>query len=353
MHSDAGTRHRWKPRCISFSGGGVKSIGQMGVMIRLMEEDLLSDVREWYGTSGGSIAAIVGALGVSIGWLRTCVEYFDTHPMLDIQEHLILRFMSEWGVDSGNHLTEYIGKFMDTWEPGSSTWTFAQLSDARPGIFLGIPSVNLSTGEYVLFSVNTHPHMKLVDAVRASSSIPLFYKPWKDADDHIYCDGALHEHYPWICIPKEKHDSTLLIACHNNQVFSPISAPIHTLSEYLSRIFYYFCHTHLYGNEKPRHRIIINSERLGTLDFFQQKEDRLSIIQDGIAAADVWITQHSAQETSESHPSSDLPGTVSSDPMTGPTRAWDSPQSQIPQPPLAHPPDLQSASPPISRRWSL
>ena len=324
-------------------------------MIRLMEEDILSDVCEWYGTSGGSISAIVGALGVSIGWLRTCVEYFDTYPMLDIQEHLILRFMSEWGVDSGIHLTEYIGKFMDTWEPGSSAWTFAQLSEARPGVFLGIPSVNLSTGEYVLFSVKTHPHMRLLDAVRASSSIPLFYKPWRDEDvhNHVYCDGALHEHYPWICIPKEKHDSTLLIACHTNQVFSPISAPIHTLSEYLSRIFYYFCHTHLYGNEKPRHRIIINSERLGTLDFFQQKEDRISVIQDGIHAANAWIMQHSSPETSESHPSSSPPGTLSSDHPPVPNTEWDIPQSQIPQPHPAHSLDLQSASPPISRRWSL
>jgi len=347
MHSN------WLPRCISFSGGGVRTIGQLGVLIRLMEENIISEVRAWYGTSGGSVSAIAGALGVSIGWLRTCVEYFDTRPMLDIQEDLIARFMTEWGVDSGNKYTEYIGKFMDTWEPGSSTWTFSQLSEARPGIFLGIPAVNLTTGEYVLFSSKTHPHMRLLDAVRASSSIPMFFTPWKDEKGDIYCDGGAKEYFPWSCIPRELHDSTLLIACHEHQISSSINAPINTLSEYISRIFYFICHHHRSQMEIPKHRIIINDVRLDFMDFFQQRDERLSLVQSGIDAATSWITQHSSEEIAETHPSSSAPDTLPSGPKTEPNTALGILRSRNPLQPQARSLDLQIASPPISRRWSL
>jgi predicted acylesterase/phospholipase RssA len=318
-----------------------------------MEENILSDVREWYGTSGGSVSAIAGALGVSIGWLRTCVEYFDTYPMIDIQEDLVARFMTEWGVDSGNKYTEYIGKFMDTWEPGSSSWTFSQLSKVRPGILLGIPAVNISTGDYVLFSVKTHPNMRILDAVRASSSIPLFFTPWKDEKGDVYCDGGVKEYFPWSCIPKEKHDSTLLIACHEKQLSPPIYTPIYTLTDYISRIFYFICHHHRDIHEVPTHKIVINDTRLDILDFYQTREERLSLVQSGIDAASAWIKLHSSQGISGIHPSSAPPDTLSSDRMTEPNTASDNPQFQ--NRPLLPVRFLDSpiASQQTSRRWSL
>jgi len=342
---------RWRPQCISFSGGGARSIGHMGVLIRLMEEDILSDVRAWYGTSGGSMAAILGALGVSVGWLRSCAEYFDTHPMLDIQEDLVAHFMTEWGVDYGNKYVEYMGRFLNTWEPGFSEWTFAQLSAARPGILLGIPAVNLSTGEYVLFSSTTHPHMKIFDAVRATSSIPMFFTPWKDDKGHLYCDGALKEQYPWACIPKEKRSTTLMIACHENQIGVYTHAPISTFTDYISRIMYIARHNH--QQDAPEHTIVINDTRIDILDFFQRKEERLCLIQSGIDAVAAWVMQHSLAENSETHPLSSVPDTLPSARLVAQDRELDIPQSQNPQPSRGPSQGLHISSQQISRRWSL
>ena len=68
---------RWKPKAISFSSGGVRVLGHIGVLAALQETGALSDVRAWYGCSGGSICAIMGAIGVSAGWLRDFAEYFQ------------------------------------------------------------------------------------------------------------------------------------------------------------------------------------------------------------------------------------------------------------------------------------
>ncbi len=319
----------------------------------MMEEGLLSNVLEWYGTSGGSVPAIFGALGVPVGWIRTCVELFDTFSTLDIQEELISRFLTEWGVDSGNNYTKYIGKCMDTWEPGSSEWTFSDCSNYRPGIFLGIPAVNLTTGEYVLFSSRTHPHMKLLDAVRASSTIPMFFTPWKDEKGHIYCDGALKEHYPWACIPKEKHDTTLLIACNEEQLLSSKHAPIYTLSEYISRILFFLSHTHREQYDIPKHRVVVNDTRVDVLDFFQTKEDLLSLVQSGIDAASAWITQHSSEEIDGRTPYSSDPGTLSSLHSSGPNTVSGTPLWETPPPRPVLVPDLPTSYRPMSRRWSL
>ena len=272
--------------------------------------------------------------------------------MLDITGELVSNFMTEWGVDSGNNYIDYIGKIMDTWEPGSSEWTFAQFSNARPGIVLGIPAVNMSSGKYVLFSSTTHPRMKLLDAVRASSAIPMFFTPWKDEKGDIFCDGALKEHFPWECIPSNLHDATLLIACHDNQLYSLRNAPIYTLPEYISRIFYFMCHHHHDVNSMPLHRIVVNDCRMHVLDFFHKKEDRLALVQSGIDAATAWLTKCSLQENGEIHSSFSLPDTLSSD-RTEPSIALDNPQSQSQQQHLAHSPGLLISSKPISRRWSL
>jgi predicted acylesterase/phospholipase RssA len=45
-------------------------------------------------------------------------------------------------------------------------------------------------------SHKTHPGWKLVDAICASSCLPVVFAPFEQHDDEIYIDGAIHANYP-------------------------------------------------------------------------------------------------------------------------------------------------------------
>lgn len=83
-----------------------------------------------------------------------------------------------------------------------STLTFFELACIRrPEIKrLYIMALNLSTGHTEIFSTESTPFVRIVDAVRVSLSIPLFFQPYElnydGMRDHVYADGGILDNYP-------------------------------------------------------------------------------------------------------------------------------------------------------------
>jgi hypothetical protein len=321
----------------------------MGVIATLKDHNYLSEVREWYGNSGGSIAAIACTLGVSSSWLRDCVKHFDTRPLLNIQEDLILNFTTHWGVDSGKDLVEYVGRVFETWEPGFTSWTFRDISNARPLDTLYIPAVNVTTGEYVVFSANTHPDMKVLDAVRASSAIPFLFTPWIDASDNLYCDAGLIELFPWRCISPKRHAETLIIACSDAQISGRKMGAIHGFMEYMYRV----CSIMHHKTQDPKHWIAVNNTTVGIVEFDLPYEKRLALFEEAVMATTTWLTKAAQSENSEMQQCSAGPHTSLSGPMTSAKKEMDIPGYQIPS--LHSDPvrDSRISYEPLKRRWSL
>lgn len=340
--------NEWLPTTLSFSSGGVRTLAHMGVLMRLIEHRITTSVRAWHGCSGGSFCAFLGALGVSSAWIQDCTKVFDTRPLLTPQ---VLDFLEKWGLSSGLELTEYLGKFIDTWEPGASSWTFADLQRERPGIFLGITAVNLNQRKLVQFSVDTHPTMLILDAIRASSSIPFIYSPWIDASGEIFCDGALIEQAPWFHIQDRK--GTLVVACDRSQVMgvSKKGTSIETFFEYCSRIL--LLQRKRLVAERPRFWIATNNKTVASLNFEASLEDRQQLFTEGAAAATAWIRfKHFAARTGEIPPDSVGRNTLSvKNPSVEPESG--NPQFGIQPPDPVASQDLHTRRIRTSRRWSV
>lgn len=278
----------WKPHVLSFSSGGVRVIGHMGVIAALhdCETNILSDVKEWWGCSGGSLCALVGVLGVTSQWLRDCVTVFDLRPLGIPEEDLIADFFQKWGINSGNAWTEYIGKILETWEPGISSWTFADLATHYPNASLHIIATNLTRGSLAVFSAETTPTTRLLDALRASCSVPLFYIPWQCPETgDLFCDGAVLEQYPWT--PIQNKDGTLVIACSESAIRFPTSSTssLTSLSDYIGRIYQI-------ARKIPvgmKNWIAVNNKTVGILEFDVTSEKRLALFEEGISAAHGWL----------------------------------------------------------------
>ena len=159
-------------------------------------ESKLVDVKEVSGSSAGSILALLLALGMSVD------EILDIALNLNVPEFVKLRigsFFNKFGfVDLGpirEKLVEVCGC-----DP-----TFEEL-DMK--IYISAFCLNTSTTEY--FSRDTHPKMKVIDAVCMSMAIPLIFACGK-YDGKTYVDGGTQEQYPMIpFLDKRPHEVTCI-----------------------------------------------------------------------------------------------------------------------------------------------
>jgi predicted acylesterase/phospholipase RssA len=157
-------------------------------------EPKLVDVKEVSGSSAGSILALLLALGMSVD------EILDVALNLNVPEFVKLRigsFFNKFGfVDLGpirEKLVEVCGC-----DP-----TFEEL-DMK--IYISAFCLNTSSTEY--FSRDTHPKMKVIDAVCMSMAIPLIFACGK-YDGKTYIDGGTQEQYPMIpFLDKKPHEVT-------------------------------------------------------------------------------------------------------------------------------------------------
>ena len=345
--------HEWTPTGVSFSSGGVLVTGHLGIMMQLIESGALHNVKEWYGCSGGSFCALFGAIGVSAAWIRDAVEYFDTRIIAGVEEENIINFLSSWGVNSGTALKEFIGKFLDTWEPGASKWTFADFAANRPGTSLHITATNITKGALEVFNVTNTPDVLVLDALRASCAVPCFFTPWKNTIGDLFCDGSILETYPWTCV-KDKAN-TLVITCYDNGLRKSVGPvqKIETFGAYIKKV------SNLLQQDRhieiPKNWIAVNNSTSSALDFHITKNERLKLFGEGVNAAKGWLEFRKkvvASGTHGSHPQCGghctLPSCCHSQ-----NRTSDSPQLHNPSPCLSALPDLCSGASPRARRWSL
>ncbi len=343
----------WKPRGISFSSGGVRVIGHLGVLARLVEEGVTSDVTDWYGCSGGCLTAYLGALGASAAWLRDVAEHFDMSCLVVPDPLKLAAFTEHWGVCDGKALLDFYCRMVDIWAPGSSQWTFADLARERPGARISILSTNVTRGLPELFNLERTPTARIIlDALRASMAVPLFFTPSVNTAGEYLCDGAVTEYYVWNSV-RDK-ENTMVIGCDDSSIMGRTLTPekITSVGEYVSRVFTI---GHSYKTvPMPRYWIAINDDQ-SFLNFQITREGRLSLFEDGRRAADRWLAfrrQAAAGGTDGTRPVCEGRNTLSSE-HPSPDKTSGNRQSQtLPQPPSPSRGSPREGRLP-GRRWSL
>jgi predicted acylesterase/phospholipase RssA len=343
----------WNPKGVSFSSGGVRTIGHLGVLSHLLSCGALASVRDWYGCSGGTFCALIGALGGTAAWIEDIIRHFDMSRFAIIDDELVLNFMSHFGVNSGGNMIEFMQRIINTWEPGCSEWTFADFAAKRPGITLTMIATNLTDGNIAVFNARNTPTMRLFDAMRASCAIPFYFTPWKAADGILYCDGAVLEVYPWNCVTDKAN--TLVVACSDNDIGGRMGKrhEITSLGDYMSCLYRLI--TKHKSVRAPKHWIAVNNRSFGSMDFHMTEEERFSLFQEGVAAAAGWNRFRKKVLSSERHGSHrpSLALRISSSGHPSPDKTLGNHQSCIPEQPPYPAQDSRTGDSPRVRRWSL
>lgn len=174
-------------------------------------EKSLVDVKEISGSSAGSILALFIALGMSID------EIIDVSLSLNVPEFVKIRigpFFNKFGFVDIEPIKEKIIEIC------GRNPTFAEL-DMK--IYVSAYCLNTSTTVY--FSRDTHPDMKVIDAVCMSMAIPLIFTCGK-YNGNTYVDGGTQERYPITPFLDKKPHEVLCIKIKLNKLYqSEIDTP--------------------------------------------------------------------------------------------------------------------------------
>lgn len=184
-------------RNLVFEGGGVKGIGYAGALHVLERRGVLAGVDRVAGTSAGAITALLVGLGYSVAEIDAELKSLNFNSFLDDSWGVLRdteRLITEFGWYRGTAFKRWCGdRIKAKMGRAEATFTDAGAAGMKKMFFVG---ANLATHQAEVYSLETAPFMPLVDAVRISMSIPLFFTAVRGPGWHTRVDGGLLWNYP-------------------------------------------------------------------------------------------------------------------------------------------------------------
>ena len=180
-----------KKVALVLSGGGAKGLGHVGVIKELEKYDVQIDF-----ISGTSMGAIIGAIYALEGNLDIIEKYINMNKKKLISLSDIS--FSLKGLIKGRAIEDILSDLY-----GNSTFKDTKIP-------LVINAVDAHTGKEVVFRSG-----KIIDAVRASMSIPVVFAP-KNINGKIYVDGGVVNNAPYNHVPKSY--KTVIVSNVNSKI---------------------------------------------------------------------------------------------------------------------------------------
>ncbi|MCB0647293.1 MAG: patatin-like phospholipase family protein [Saprospiraceae bacterium] len=276
-------------RNLVFEGGGVKGIAYAGALEVLEGNGYLNLLQNVAGTSAGAITAAMMALNYKASKIKEIILNFDFKQFEDGFDPL--RVLTSYGLYKGDAFLQWMkDRISDI--GGDPNMTFADLNG--PGTtyrHLSVVATDLYTQNIQVFSKETTPNTIVAEAVRASMSIPIFFKSWQfsnqSPNDHIYVDGGVILNYPieLFDVNGVINEETLGLYLANVSGKPTVDA---------------FGHDHIIQYIKSLFDTLL---KVQNIDFSEDKEEeaRTIIIDDlGISATDFGLTAQQKQELLDS-----------------------------------------------------
>ena len=181
-----------------FEGGGVKGIAYAGAIDVLEAQGILSNIDSVSGTSAGAITSALLAFNYTADRISTVISELDFKSFEDGFNPL--RITTSYGLYKGEAFLQWMKERIK--ETGlSENVTFAEMAAEGKYRELRVFATDLYTKSIQEFSATETPNTIVAEAVRASMSIPLFFKSWQfsnqQPNDHIYVDGGVLYNFPF------------------------------------------------------------------------------------------------------------------------------------------------------------
>jgi NTE family protein len=196
---------------LALEGGGIRGIAYAGALEILEAKGALNGIRNVAGTSVGAVAGALFCAGYTATEIKELMFELRIQSFNDGQWFFLggqSRMRKQYGWYRGDRLEEWIERSIAA-KTGSNGLTFLQLHKlalANPKFKdLYVTASNLSEQALSVFSWKTFPQMEVATAVRASMSVPLYFRAicldstglkTHKGKGNVFVDGGLVMNYP-------------------------------------------------------------------------------------------------------------------------------------------------------------
>jgi NTE family protein len=267
----------------------------VGALQVLQEKNILQQVKAVAGTSAGSIVAALLSLGYDAAGISTIMNELDFSKLEDGWDPLRIPFT--YGLYKGDYFLNWMRQRVKE-APGKNlpeTATFADCKNAGcKELHVFATDLNSKTVKEFCFAAT--PTVPVAEAVRASMSIPLFFKAWQfsnsNPDNHIYVDGGVVLNYPITVFDTgaEPNMQTLGFFLKNmHGISTSIDLKYDQIVSYIKSLFDTILDSQVIDFDEDstemQRSVMIDDHGISATDFQLTNQQKQLLIQSGIDAA--------------------------------------------------------------------
>lgn len=281
---------------LAIEGGGVKGIAFVGALVALQEKGILPNIKNVAGTSAGALVATLFSLGYSIEDMQQLMR--GLHFKKFAEGNNPFRLFTSYGLHSGDYILNFVHDVIATSGKGlSKNATFLDFKMANC-LNLYVFATDVNRHLAVEFSAVTTPNVSVAEAVRASMSIPIYFKAWKFSksipDDHVYVDGGMLYNYPLTFFDNERFNSLendvnyetiglrfkagAPVRCRKKLSFN---TPFHYIRHLIDTLLQTQNIDYSYDSHQVKRSVIIDSLGISPTDFSLNTEDMNNLVASG------------------------------------------------------------------------
>lgn len=182
---------------LCLQGGGCKDIVIIGALRILEERGILQNIKNYAGSSAGAIIITLLCIGYTPNEIEDTIFSQNSKLVNDLFIKIPFHLLFKYGLYDGMKMVKYIEKLFI--EKGfDPNITFEQLNK-RCNKILVLTGTSLNIMDTFYFNCHTTPDMKVIDALRISISIPLFFTSVEyiiNSVKHTFVDGGVLNNCP-------------------------------------------------------------------------------------------------------------------------------------------------------------
>lgn len=191
---------------IVLSGGGMGAISYIGCFKYFDEhKELKKHIKNILGVSSGAIFSLFFIFDFTYAETLSFLDKLKSVNMSIMNIKSILKLNKAFGFDNGDKLMDIVKVIYDLKNIDHDI-TFQEIAK-KFGRNLIVATANISKGNMFYFCVDNTPEVRVIDAVKASSSIPFIFTPFI-YNEEFHVDAFIYDNFP-ITYFKESIDHTI------------------------------------------------------------------------------------------------------------------------------------------------
>lgn len=279
------------PKYLVLSGGGVKVVSIVGAIKAINDNDILKNLKEVSGVSAGAWLAFMLSAGLTIQKIEALVLGFEFSHIRNLNAEALMNFPETLGIDDGTNLIKFLESIFRVAIKISPTITFSEFNELNLSkVKFRCWATDLKEYNTCEFSFEKTPNVKIIDALRASMALPLYFTPIiHPITGNLLSDGGIQGSLPFHALSDIQRDNCIGIGfLQESKQENPSD-----LMSFMSSLFSCLIHSrHEQILSKWDSNIIkIPVYNTASWDFEISREQRIELVKNGYKAGLKWISK--------------------------------------------------------------